>query len=423
MKKNKSYLAVILILIFCLASCGQNNQAENKKQSSKTQQAITADKEQKVLPIPEPVAESVVLPIIPSEIILISNYFKNDADAQDLANNRTIVTMPETYVFSERELPWRIMNAYRMLGFEAYGIPFDQRISAQAMIELDNKLAGMEKTIAEKAAKLPFYKDISGPDFLDHIPQKFVAYLFASIFDLLNAGDTKYVLNTEDCFFANLCPCMKGSFVDYGGILCSGQTGDPLVELIFQPSDLFGFFNIRRKIGDNEYPKSAYSSTYMYIATASHEMLHTINKNSRGINNFYNRQVNCAGTFMDFSLENSPFTDDGIPGNQDLKDYVSEYGSGMLCWMKYYSQHENASESVTAYMLLPEYFREIMKNSERLRAEYEYIKTRFFSGVEFSNPTLKNFKNFKKPTQISEFYLINDKIPTFVISDIIAYKM
>jgi hypothetical protein len=84
----------------------------------------------------------------------------------------------------------------------------------------------------------------------------------------------------------------------------------------------------------------------------------------------------------------TPFRHDGAAGEQDIADFVSEYASGLSNAAQDYRSYEDHAESVTAYLLLPEYFRDRMQHSARLQEKYAYIRDHHFDGVEFSNPAL-----------------------------------
>lgn len=50
----------------------------------------------------------------------------------------------------------------------------------------------------------------------------------------------------------------------------------------------------------------------------------------------------------------------------------------------------DATETVTAYVVFPEYYRSKAAPTVKLKARYDYIKTEIFGGVEFRNKALEN---------------------------------
>lgn len=352
--------------------------------------------------------------------ILKSNYFSNDKDAIDIAKGNLDVRLPSSAYFKERDIKWRIVNVFRMIGYEPSGIPYGTVIGKEKIIDLDSRLYGVEKIIYSQAAKFPLYKSISGPDFKDNIPQEFPAYMFASIFDLFNSGPIKYQSYTNECLLSNILPNMCGALANDKSISC-GLLEPPFT---IQTPELFGFANRRRTITAEEYPGQSVESTFRYAAVVVHEFVHDLDATLISNFDFFPRKIFCSSNYMDFHKSGSPFyytqPGDFLYKNKpnsakDINDAVSLYAAGIENSREDYRDWEDAAESVTAYILTPEYFRERMKNSALLRAKYDYIRDNIFGGIEFENLNLKSISDFEFPDVIGDGI---SNLQRFSLSDI-----
>jgi hypothetical protein len=131
----------------------------------------------------------------------------------------------------------------------------------------------------------------------------------------------------------------------------------------------------------------------------------------------YPRSELCSSNFVNFQEPGTPFTFGGVPGSQDRADFVSEYASGLSNPAQDYRSWEDAAESVTAYIVTPEYFRTRMQGSASLAQKYAYIRERMFGGAEFENPAHAGISSFAFPPTMPSFQLVNP-LPTFVITNI-----
>lgn len=351
---------------------------------------------------------------------LQSNYFSNDKDAAAIANGKKSVLLPSNDEFTSRGIEWRILNGLRLAGYEPAGMPYGRIVDSNTILEFDKLIYEAERDIHKNAGKLSFYKDNSKEEFKDNLPYEFGAYNIAGIFDLINSGSRKYQKYTKECLFATLYPKLPY-------LVNRGTNGaSPRVENVYvlpfkvQQWYLYGF-NAQAhnwSVIKNALPETSIPSTYSVISGALHEMIHELDSdsNNKWMNEAYDRKVYCSPYLMNFDYysADSPFNPEvnkGLPH----ENFVSEYADS-----EDYSPYEDAAESATAYILLPEYFRERMKNSSALEKKYNYIKNNIFSGVEFENPHLKEKNNFAFPRDTGYFYRMNN-ISEFRISDIKAY--
>lgn len=339
--------------------------------------------------------------ILPS---LTSSYFSNDKAAQSIAKGYTSVKMPgslETGVFNDRGIAWRIVNAYRMIGYESTAMPIGKTIGKNQILELDRQLAIKERKIKQKvAASFSFYEKHSAPNFKDNIPQSFMAYNFATLFDLFNAGRIKYQSNNYECLLANLA-YLPGLLVN------NGET-DPV---IVQTPEFFGFGGRTDLISANEYPIHANQSTFLLTAYAVHEIVHTLDaERLRRRSTSFDRLVYCSPNMfnLNYNIPGIPFVYNGRPGEQNPNDYVSQYAAGLVGQeQKNYLSWEDVAESVTTYILLPEYFRDKAQRSVALKQKYDFIKTQIFKGTEFHNGNFIHLPSYVFPSGIEGFYRDN----------------
>jgi hypothetical protein len=366
------------------------------------------------------------------ESLLQSDYLKNDLDAIAIAQGTMTTNLPE-YLFvaiPDWNISWRLVNALRMSGHEFGGIEINKLIGQSEILQIDAELAAAEQEIYTRAAQLPFYKDVSGPDFNDNIPQDFAAYMFASINMWLNAGEPDYQHDTRECLLGSLVPHMCGAFVDRGLVDSSGNCRSlttewlPGDELTIQTPELFGFNQINYAINDTEYPNVPFISVFSYTGTVLHEFIHDMDTfwefDSGMTQRIYDRHDVCTGEFMNFDyLGSGPFQYNGVCGEQDQADYVSEYAAGLYVSGQCYRPTEDAAESVEAYIMVPEYFRYRAQNSTILQAKYDYIKNNLFNGVEFSNLQLVGETNYIVPGVLSSFHYKNTHLEKFVLHDIV----
>ena len=360
--------------------------------------------------------ERVLLHDVLSKIVLRSDYFREDSVARQIALGDTVVTVPELLTSPDRGIGWRLLNGFQLAGTEAPGVPWGAEFSQSDMLRLDREVRQAEKFIVQQAAKLPDYRDISGPDFQDNLPQRFAAHLFASVFDLFNVGPVQYEPYTNECLLASLYPQMRGALVDLGG-----PTTSPELPFTVQTPELFGFNNVRRRIGADEYPVIAFSSTFAYAATAVHEFVHDIDVRSQAdgsVQAAYSRDQYCGGQYMDFSqsVGGSPSPFDVAMNIDDaansLSNYVSSYaydtGPSYQENFRDYRPWEDAAESVTAFLLVPEYFRQRASSSDLLARKYAYIRDELFGGIEFETDYLSNGTTYDAPDKIGEFVTLNE---------------
>ncbi len=355
---------------------------------------------------------------------LQSAYLSGDTDAQQFVTTDGTFALPTTGPSPIGDLGWRIINAMRMAGYDNAGVRSGEVIDVARLLQIDSELLAAEAIIARQAAKLPKYQAISGPNFRDNIPQAFAAHLLVSILELYNAGPIRYQTVSNECVLANLVPQMCGALVDMGVASgssdCKTSTAVLRENQIVQTPELFGFLNVRRAITNSEYPTSGDPSTMAYASTLIHELVHDLDATFADwapMHAQYERRTLCSPTLIDFQQAGTPFAVTGANGTQHLADFVSEYAAGLSNPGQDYRPIEDAAETVTAYMLLPEYFRLRAEASTSLRARYDYVRTRVFGGVEFQNPNLVLTSNYVTPSTIQQWSIVND-VRTFRITDI-----
>ena len=162
-------------------------------------------------------------------------------------------------------------------------------------------------------------------------------------------------------------------------------------QLKVQSPDIYGYNGRRDILSANDIPIYAMTFGGYNVATLVHEFTHDMDKRWETdpvTHMVVDRKTYCSVNFMDFQLANTPFQYSGANGAQSTKDFVSGYVAGLINAGQDYRSFEDAAESVTAYMLLPEYFRSLIGASTVLKAKYDYIKNNFFAGKEFENPDL-----------------------------------
>jgi hypothetical protein len=159
--------------------------------------------------------------------ILKSNLFNGDADALTIANGGTTVTVPnspsgalEDYqaIDSWWRIKWKIARAYLLLGYERKGFPFGKVINAAEMKALDARVYAAERTMVRQSARLGNFHGTAAPDFWNNLTQDYIGSSLAAIFDLFNAGATKYQAFTTDCVLANYIPHMCGQMAHFGTV-------------------------------------------------------------------------------------------------------------------------------------------------------------------------------------------------------------
>ena len=293
-------------------------------------------------------------------------------------------------------LPWRIINAQRLLGLESDAIARGNTIDAGAFKIIDQRLAEREKLFDADVLRLLKYQAILAPQFRDNLPQAFGVHVMVRVLDLLNRGPRQYNQINNECLLANVIPNMCGSIVDMGTIDGSSCTSRaPLREKqIIQMPDLYSFSNVRRQITADELPVegNGIANTCSYVATLVHEFTHDtdLSLNNSYTNMQYDRLAHCSSELMDFAKTNSPFLQNVQAGTQNRAEYITDYAAGLNSQTQDYRYWEDAAETVTAYMVFPEYFRSKAALNVKLKARYDYVKTEIFGGVEFRNLALEN---------------------------------
>jgi hypothetical protein len=289
-----------------------------------------------------------------------------------------------------------------MLGSEPAGIATGEVIDADRLLAIDQALAAREAQFDMSSALLPNYSAISGPDFLDNIPQRFAVHQIVELFRLLNESGTAFQSYNNDCVLASFIPTMCGAMVDMGttdGSSCKNFGVTMREEQIIQMPELFGFENVRTEISASELPNSnAIQSTCQYVDVLMHEFVHDIDQryqNSTNQHKQYDRADSCSTHYMNFNLPGTPFVYSGENGGQNPDDYVSGYASGLTNASQDYRQWEEAAETVTTYVLFPEYFRSRAANSVALQAKYDYVRDNLFGGNEFENPAFSEEDPFE----------------------------
>jgi hypothetical protein len=150
-------------------------------------------------------------------------------------------------------------------------------------------------------------------------------------------------------------------------------------------------------VGADELPIYAMTVGEYDMSTLVHEFTHDMDKrwqNDANTHMAFDRKAVCSPNLMDFQLAGSPFQYNGANGAQNKKDFVSGYAAGLNNAGQDYRQWEDAAESITAYMLLPEYFRSLAAASTVAKAKYDYIKSNLFGGKEFENPDFAGRTSF-----------------------------
>jgi hypothetical protein len=281
-----------------------------------------------------------------------------------------------------------------------------------------------ETVIGTQASLMYDYYVISAPEFFDNIPQAFAPHLLATIFDLFNAGPIDYQSYSHECVLANIIPQMCGALVDMGTVddsSCKDKKPSFRDTQIVQMPELFSFNNIRREIQPDEYPNNiVIPSTYAYAATLVHEFVHDLEDDPpyfKVTHREYDRRIYCSPSLMDFLTSHSPFEFNGPDGSQAPADFVSSYAGGLSSGT--YLHYEDVAESVSAYMLIPEYFRKRAQSSVSLQNKYDYIRDHIFGGTEFYNPHLSEVVDYPFPNQVKSFFYF-DGPERFVITDITA---
>jgi len=356
---------------------------------------------------------------------LISQHFSGDVEAQAIADGLNTLRLPvDEYESNETWPGLRILNAYRLLGYENDGIPWGTLVDAASISALDLRVAAMEPKIHARAQLLPRFSAISGPDFKNSLRQSFAAHLYGSVLGWMNAGGNGYQKYSNECLLANVIPQMCGVLVDMG--VTDGSfdcwSGPLRTNQIIQSPDFFGFNNVRTEITASQDPNSfLLPSTFSMTATVVHEFVHDLDTafdyEESPMHRQYDRKTYCGPNLMNFGQAGDPFEYGGVPGAQSIADYVSYYASGLNNNDLAYRNTEDAAESVTAYILVPEQFRKRMANSAVLSRKYAYIRDRLFNGTEFRNPGLSATADYVVPATIGEFYTANH-LPMFVITDI-----
>jgi hypothetical protein len=343
---------------------------------------------------------------------LKSKLFAGDADALAIANGQMSVAIPATQSGTLEEyqaidgnwrIKWKIARAYLLLGYERKAFPFGKTIGAAEMLNLDAKAFAAEKTLYRQSARFGDFHLISGPDFWNNLSQEFIGGNLATLLDLFNVGSVKYQAVNNNCALANYVPHMCGQLADFGtvtGQSCMSVGPEemlPANQLDIQSPDLFGYNNRRDRIPANDLPVYALSFSSVLWLTLVHEFTHDLDKrweNDAQNNMALDRKSYCSTNLMDFQLSGTPFVFTGMPGTQNPKDYVSGYAAGLTNAGQDYRDFEDVAESVTAYVLLPEYFRYHAGFSAALKARYDYIKNNIFKGKEFSNLNLISMTSF-----------------------------
>jgi hypothetical protein len=283
-----------------------------------------------------------------------------------------------------------------MLGLEADAIATGNIIDAAAFKIIDQRLVDRENLFTADALRLPNYQAIWAPQFRDNLPQAFGVHVMVRVLDLLNRGPRQYNQVNNECLLANVIPYMCGSIVDMGttdGSSCN--SGAPLREhQIIQLPDLYSFSNVRRQITADELPvpESPIANTCMYVSTLVHEFTHDADLalSNSFTNMQYDRLAHCGSELMDFGKTNSPFMQSVPAGTQNRAEYITDYASGLSNQTQDYRFWEDAAETVTAYVVFPEYFRSKAALNVKLKARYDYVKTEIFGGIEFRNLALEN---------------------------------
>jgi hypothetical protein len=359
--------------------------------------------------------------------VLTSRYFKNDADAQAVARGERTLTLPTNLQVENFGIQWRVVNALRMLGKESQAIATGEVIDATKLRSIDQQLVTREALFDADAARLPNYSNIYAPDFRDNIPQKFAVHLMVRTLDLFNAGTTKYQTLSNQCVLANLIPQMCGVLADFGtvdGRSCNEGGTELRAQQIVQSPDLFGFSGVRRAIGAQEYPiDPSIPNTCYYQAVLVHEIVHDLDQQYHSgegswMERGFPRTQHCSPNLVNFLKPGHPFVYTGINGQQNPALFVSGYAAGLTNEFKDYRPWEDIAETVTAYMVFPEYFRVRAQANAGLRAKYEYVKNNMFGGTEFQNTNLAPIASALPFVGTSHEICNDSRLQTFRADDI-----
>jgi hypothetical protein len=326
-----------------------------------------------------------------------SAYFARDDEALEVAEGRATAKLPSTWLVDNLGLQWRITNALRMLGHEPHAMMTGETIDAARLREIDRALARKETAIRESARRLPDYRANWAPDFEDNIPQEFAVHQVASLFALLNTRGALPPLErfSNECVLANFLPGLCGSLVDTGTSMEGGSCQDPSATLrdpqIVQMSDFFGFNNVRREIAANELPPQTpgLESNCRWASLLAGTFVLEIERSwGSYLDMQFTRADACSDSHVDFYGEHTPFSFTGAPGTQISGDFVSVRAAGFADESLVYRSPIDVVETVTAYMLFPEYLRARAGRSTILQNKYDFVRDTMFGGVEFENPAL-----------------------------------
>gem|GEM_PF-5893975 len=339
-------------------------------------------------PAPPPAAANPYPPLQPGL------YFAADPEAEALRKDGASVQLPWPGNPTTR-FEWKLANALRMVGWGNRRL-LGARIDAAQFRSLEAELVNRERLFLADTARMPDFHLNWGPPLPHNVPREFGVHVMVRSMALFNEGTRSYQRLSPSCMVANLLPAMRGALVNMGAADGS-DWNDPAAPLrdpqIVQMPELFSFNNRRTAITASELPAfdGVPMSACSYAATLVHEFTHDLDLrfNGSGSEGYMNQQIDrrqaCGPQLMDFDESGSPFKYEGAAGTQPLADFISGYAAGLLNSDRTYRPWEDAAETVTAYLLFPEYFRELASKSAALRARYDYVRTRLFGGVEFRN--------------------------------------
>jgi len=304
-----------------------------------------------------------------------------------------------------------------------------QIIDAVAFKDIDRRLVAREALFDADAARLPNYAAIWAPNFLDNIPRTFGVHMMVRTLDVFNTGPVQYQRLNNSCALANVVPLLCGMLVENGtvdGTLCRFETSPQRDPQIIQMPELFGFSNVRREIRADELPVDpTIQSSCARAAEMVHDFTHDLdnafyaNYARPPFNLQFDRIAACGTNLFDFAKPGHPFVYDGANGMQNPAEYVSGYASGLANeGSQDYRSSEDAAETVTAYILFPEYFRRIAPTNSRLQARYDYVKRELFGGVEFENRAIASESKNLMPPSATIAALCND-VHEFRMDDIV----
>jgi cysteine-rich repeat protein len=359
---------------------------------------------------------------------LRSTYLKDDPDAVAVASGSRSWRMPANKYFEERGFGWRLVNAMRMVGYEESGVPWGAEIRKPQLIRLDQQLAAAERVFEKQAAKFPFWAKVTTPAFRNNLPRSYSAYMYATVFDLLNAGRSYYAY-TYPCLIGALVPAMCTPFqgsTDGTGLACRAQS-PRTYPLVIDDAFIAGWTNnLSRPSGPEDYPPHGWVSQFQYIDALVHEMAHGLASYAVGSVSFKGMQLQvdydeynlsaCNGLYMAWENDASPFNHFTVPKGQGK--HPSFYVSGYADKGGFYEDH---AESVAAYVLLPEYFRRRMKLSPELRRRYDYIRGAYFAGREFHNPNIILDTDARRVSDTKLYYQERPALARFVLHDISSF--